>query len=168
MRRSWITRSRLMLAALAVVALTGLRAVAGPPWIAIEYPVNPFDPTTRDAFLVVRAYHHQQRVGLPIAGRAEGLVSGARRTVALRFDSTSLAGVMALRKQWPSEGTWVLVIEAAQGPDDKVTALVELGRDGTVRHVSVPTRRQGQWLVPEKVSDSDVEAALASAATRAN
>ena len=168
MRRSWITRSRLMLAALAVVAITGLSAVAGPPWIAIEYPVNPFDPTTRDAFLVVRAYHHEQRVGLPLSGRAEGLVAGARRTVALRFDSTSLSGVMALRTQWPSEGAWLLVIEAAQGADDKVTALVELGRDGSVRHVRVPTRRQGQWLVPAKVTGADVEAALASAAARAN
>ncbi len=150
------------------VALSAVAAIAGPPWIAIEYPVNPFDPTTRDAFLVVRSYHHGAQVGLPVTGRAEGMVAGARRTIPLTFDTTSHAGVMALRKQWPSEGTWVLVINAAQAADDQVTALVELARDGSVRQVRVPTRRDGRWLLPQKVSAADVDAALGAAAARTN
>ena len=31
-------------------------ALAGPPWISIEYPANPFDATSRGAFLTVRTY----------------------------------------------------------------------------------------------------------------
>lgn len=165
---SWLTRTRLVGAALALAAVATVRAVAGPPWIAIEYPVNPYDAATRDAFLTVRTYHHGTEVGLPVSGRAEGIASGTRRTIALRFDSTSHTGVVALKKQWPSDGAWLLVIEAAQGPDDKVTALVELSRDGTVHQVRVPTRRSGQWMLPQKVSGPDVEAALREMAARAN
>ena len=168
MRSHLLMRSRVVLAAFIVVALSAAAAIAGPPWLAIEYPVNPFDATTRDAFLVVREYHHSTQLALPITGRAEGLVDGTRRTIALRFDTTSRAGVVALRKQWPSEGTWVLVITAAQGPGDGVTALVQLARDGTVRHVSVPTHQQGQWKIPSRVTSNDVEAALREASGRAN
>ena len=163
--RSWLTRTRLLGAAFALAAIATVRVIAGPPWIAIEYPVNPYDAATRDAFLAVRTYHHGNGIGLPVTGRAEGIVNGERRTVVLRFDSTSHAGVVALRKQWPSEGAWLLVIEAAQGPDDKVTALVELGRDGMVRQVRVPTRREGRWLLPQRVTAPDVEAALREVAT---
>ncbi len=161
---SLLSRSRRGLAALALVAVAALPAVAGPPWIAIEYPVNPFDQATREAFLTVRTYHHGTQVGLPVRGRAEGIVNGARQTVTLRFESTSHAGVVALKKQWPAEGTWVLVLEAAQGTDDTVTALVALGRDGLVRGVSVPTRRDGRYVLPARVAAADVEAALRDAA----
>lgn len=164
--RSLLARPRLALAALALVAVAALPAVAGPPWIAVEYPVNPFDQATRDAFLAVRTYHHGTEVGLPVRGRAEGIVKGARQTVTLRFDSTSRAGVVALRKQWPAEGTWVLVLEAAQGTDDTVTALVELGKDGLVRAVRVPTRREGRYLIPARVATTDVESLLRDAAAR--
>ena len=71
-------------AVLALVALGGTAPTSGrfgPAWISIEYPANPYDRDTREAYLVVHAFHHQVATGLPVEGRAEGLVSGARKTV---------------------------------------------------------------------------------------
>lgn len=152
--------------ALALMATAGATtpAVLGPPWISIEYPVNPYDRDARDAYLVVHTFHHQVPTGLPVSGRAEGLVSGVRRTVALSFGTTSRSSDYTLRQQWPQEGSWVLVIESKQGEGEfnRVTALVDIGRDGRVSGVRVPTVRNREgYQVPAAVTTADVDAALA-------
>jgi hypothetical protein len=157
--------TRLLVGALAValnlpIAASSPAPVVGPPWISIEYPVNPYDATTRDAFLVVHAFHHGSPMAFPVSGTAEGIVNGQRRSIKLEFQNASRTGEFALRKQWPSEGTWTLVIGVAQGPEDRVTALVELAADGQVARVNVPTRREGGHVIPARVVLSDVEAAL--------
>ena len=144
-----------------VVAAPSEEARKGPPWISIEYPPTPYDQTTRDAYLLVNAYHHGTPMAFPVTGRAEGVVDGERRTLKLELQRTSRAGVYALRKQWPETGTWVLVLSVNQSKDAIATALVSLGRDGGIAAVEVPTRRDGQWTVPRIVSDADVEALLA-------
>lgn len=147
----------------AITAATPDRTAAaplGPPWISIEYPVNPYDATTRAAFLVVHAFHHGTPTGFPVSGSAEGLVNGERRSIPLRFSATSRTGTYALARQWPNDGTWTLVVSVAQGPDDKVSAIVELGRDGDVAAVRVPTRRQDGWTIPAAVAMADVDASL--------
>jgi hypothetical protein len=135
-------------------------ALAGPPWISIETPVNPYDPTMRDAFLLVHAFHHGMAVDLSVAGHAEGIVDGQRRTVTLVFTPTSRDGVYALRRSWPREGKWVLVITAGQGPEGGATAIVRLAESGEVASVSVPTERRGEWTVPRAVSEAEVVALL--------
>jgi hypothetical protein len=156
-------RRSLSLAALALLTLT-MGAVApeslGPPWISIEYPPSPYDATTRDAFLLVHTFHHGTPIVAPITGKAEGMVSGKRQSVSLKFDRTSRTGVYALNKQWSSNGSWVLFITANQGPDDDVTAVVELAADGQVVAVRVPTERRGSWKVPADVSSADRESIL--------
>jgi hypothetical protein len=134
-------------------------AFKGPPWISIEMPANPFDHASRGAFLLVHAFHHGTELGLPVTGRAEGIVNGQRRTVKLRFEATSRPGVYALQNLWGTEGTWTLVITAAQGPGDGATALVELSADGRVA-VSVPSRQERDWTIPRAVTDAEVETAL--------
>ena len=134
--------------------------VVGPPWISIEYPVNPYDATTRDAFLVVHAFHHGNPTAFPVSGTAEGLVNGQRRSINLEFEKASRTGEFALRKQWPDEGTWTLVIGVLQGPEDRVSAIVDLSSDGQVAKVNVPTRKQGTWTVPAKVDMGDIDAGL--------
>jgi hypothetical protein len=141
-------------------------ATMGPPWISIEYPANPFDATTRGAFLVVHAFHHGTPTGFPVSGTAEGLLNGERKTVKLSFTATSRAGVYALAKQWPNEGTWTLIVTAAQGPDDRVSAVVELGPTGEVAQVRVPTRQQDRWTVPAPVQMAEVERSLRERAAR--
>jgi len=68
--------------------------------------------------------------------------------------------VYALRQTWAQEGTWTLVIKANQGPDDAATAVVDLGPDGAVAAIRVPTMQRNQWTVPAPVSLGDVDTAL--------
>jgi len=151
-----------LLATAALVAFAAVGAAtpahAGPPWISIELPANPLDPTTRGAFLLVHTFHHDAAMASALTGRAEGLVNGKRQTIPLSFESTSRTGVRALRKLWPDGGTWVLVITVGEHGD--ATALVGIGSDGTVHSVKVPNRTDGRHTVPTKVSQADVEAML--------
>lgn len=139
---------------------------AGPPWISIEYPANPLDPTTRGAYLLVHAFHHQMPMESEVSGTAEGLVGAERKSIALRFEKTSRTGVYALRKQWSDDGIWSLLISVGQHEMDPAQALVELGADGGISSVRVPTTRQREWTVPRRITSQEVEQSLQSRATR--
>lgn len=138
----------------------------GPPWISIEYPVNPYDATTKAAFLVVHAFHHGTPTAFPVTGSAEGIVNGERRSVPLRFAATSRTGVFALNKQWPNDGTWTLVITVAQGLEDRVSAIVDLGHTGDVVAIRVPTRQRDGHTLPAAVAMSEVDASLRQRASQ--
>jgi len=135
---------------------------AGPPWISIESPPNPYNTETKGALLVVRVYHHGEAAFYPLTGTAEGLVDGKRQTLKLDFTSTSTPGMYALKFTKPSSGSWMLVISVGKDRDEHgtVTAMVTLGSDGTVASVQVPTRQEGQWLMPAVVTDADINAKL--------
>ena len=152
---------------LSLVTLAALPSVAhaGPPWISIELPANPYDRATKGAFLVVHAFHHGTPVGFPVSGKAEGIVNGQRKSIDLKFDRTERDGAYVLRNQWGTEGEWTLVISVAQGEDDKVTALVQVS-GGNVFSVKVPTEKRGEWDIPKKVTMADVEATLKGRSTR--
>jgi len=143
---------------LALAALVGLGL--GPPWISIEYPVNPLDQSMRGAFLLVHVFHHATPVVYPVGGTAEGIVNGERRTIKLEFTNTSRTGVYGLRRMWPTEGVWTLVIKMSRGQDDGATAVVELGSDGEIASVRVPNRQEGRWTIPTDVSMADIDKAL--------
>ena len=146
----------LSLAALcaAVLATPALGRTAGPPWISIEYPVNPHDQSMRGAFLLVHVFHHSTPIVYPVEGTAEGMVNGERRTIKLEFTETSRTGVYGLRRQWPTQGVWTLVIK------DGATAVVELGADGEVASVRVPSRQDRGWTIPTDVSMTEIDRAL--------
>ncbi|MBI2408751.1 MAG: hypothetical protein HYV19_10665 [Gemmatimonadetes bacterium] len=147
--------------------LVATPVIAGPPWITIEYPGNPFDPQARDAFLVVHAFHHNTPAGLPVSGTAEGIVDGKRRTIALQFQALKREGAFALRKQWPNEGRWLLALHVTQGAGDwnTATALVQLAADGSVASTVVPSKAGERGMrLPMPVSRADVEAAIAKLA----
>jgi hypothetical protein len=155
---------------LTVAALLSTTAFAtfGPPWISIETPANPYDSASRGAFLLVHAFHHGTPVNFPVAGTAEGLVNGERRTVSLEFKNTSRPGVYALHKQWSDDGIWTLVVGVTQGEGEynTVKAVVELGANGKVASVDVPTRMRGKDRIPAPVSMADVETGLRARAGR--
>ena len=159
-----ITRFLALGSLLAATAFTRL----GPPWISIEYPANPYYSGSRGAYLLVHAFHHGTPVSFPMSGTAEGIVAGERRTVSLEFKNTSRPGVYALHKQWPSEGVWTLVVGFTQGDGEgnTVKAIVELGQNGQVASVTVPTRMQNNYLVPAPVNMADVESSLKTRAAR--
>ena len=154
------SRIRSLGLATAFSLLVAAPALAGPPWISIELPANPYDQATRDAFLLVHAFHHGQPVAYLLTGTAEGIVNGERRSIKLEFSETTRDGVYALKRMWPTDGVWTLVIKANQGPDDAATAVIELGPEGEVASIRVPVMQRGQWTVPAPVSLGDIDAAL--------
>jgi hypothetical protein len=156
-------------ALLAVVAATAAfvtpaaaTLVKWPPWLSIESPVNPFDPTTRGAVLLAHAVFREGQSQLSdLSGTAEGIVNGARRSVTLRFDATGQPNVFALRRQWPTEGTWLLRIALKQ-----TTAIVTLNRSGDVASVRVPTELQSGNPIPRPVGAREIDSTLAEVARR--
>lgn len=155
------------LAVSALIATTAFTAV-GPPWISIETPANPYDTASRGAFLLVHAFHHGTPVSFPVSGSAEGIVNGERRTISLALNPTSRPGVYALRKQWPDDGVWTLVLSVTQGQGagNTASAIVELGANGQVASVEVPTVMRNNYRVPAPVSMASVESALRARAAR--
>jgi hypothetical protein len=157
-----------MLAAFAIVALV----TAAPPrcpdcgqaWVSIEVPADPHDTGAREAFLYVHAFNRGEPGSYPLSGTAEGIVNGERRTLTLQFLSTSRPGVRAVRKTWPDDGIWTLVITMRESPADQATALVEIGPDGQVSAVKVPTETRNGMIVAAPVAPADVAAALTARA----
>ncbi len=127
-----------------------------PPWLSIESPVNPYDASARGAVCLI---HTALREGRPtlsdLSGSAEGLVGGVRRSMALRFDTTSIAGVFAVRKQWPSEGAWILRITLLS-----TTAIVSLDHQGNVAGVQIPMELASRTPVPRAVLARDIDSTL--------
>ena len=140
-------------------------ALAGPPWIAIEYPVNPHDPNTRSAFLTVRTYHHGDLMAADVTGTAEGLVNGKRQSVKLDVRRLPQAGTYAVYWKKPATGNWVLLISSTSEGKHMASALVEVNGQGRVAGVTVPASpiEGGRWQVPRKVGVAEVDALLAGA-----
>jgi hypothetical protein len=161
------TRIRSLALAALAIALTTTPALAGPPWISIELPADPYDAATRGAFLVVRAFHCATPASQRVTGTAEGIVNGERQTIALEFSETGREGVYALKRTWPEQGTWTLVLQAHQGPTNAATAVLELGPDGAVTSIRVPTMIRQGWNVPvpAPVAMSEIEAGLRARAS---
>jgi hypothetical protein len=158
-----LLRSAAALFALAAVpdATTPPLTLAGPPWIGIEYPVNPFNQEYKDALLLVHVYHHAAVAYYPLTGTAEGLVDGQRKSEPLAFVTTSTPGVYALNFKKPADGRWVLVIRIGKGEElGGATAVVRLGRDGAVSEVKVPSRQEGRYVLPRSVSSTEIDAML--------
>jgi hypothetical protein len=152
-----------MLATIALAAALTL----GPPWISIEYPANPHDRSNTGTMLYVHVFHHAQPIAYPLVGTAEGFVNGERRSIKLKFTETGRTAVYGLSRQWPTEGVWTLVIKMSRGDhgEDGATAVVELGTDGEIASVRVPTRQQDRWTIPVDVSMSEIDRALRARAS---
>lgn len=168
--RSKLLRSFALVTALTLTAFS--TALAGPPWIAIEYPANPFDRASRDAFLTVRTYHHGQIMAKTLTGTAEGVVDGKRQTMRLDIRPGSQTGTYVVFWQKPATGRWVLVINSGNQGIVDATAVVEISASGGVAGITVPTRSYGGgWIGPRPVAAAEIDGllqgrALASAGTK--
>ncbi|MEO5590689.1 MAG: hypothetical protein ABIS03_13960 [Gemmatimonadaceae bacterium] len=152
---------RLALVAGLSLAVSGV-ALSGPPWISVEYPVNPHDPATRGAFMTVRTYHHGDLVGYELSGTAEGLVNGRRQSAKLNIQRLARAGVYAVRWQKPAEGSWVLMISSSRDGNHAASAMVSVDNRGRVASVTVPSDpiEGGRWQVPRRVAAAELDALL--------
>jgi len=154
-----LLRTFALAAALTLTAFS--TATAGPPWIAIEYPANPFDRTSRDAFLTVRTYHHGDLMAKTVTGTAEGVVNGKRQSMPLDIRPGSQPGMYVVRWQRPAAGRWVLVINSGDRGVTHATAVVEISPTGAVAGVTVPTRPVGNgWISPRAVAAAEIDGLL--------
>jgi len=160
---------RILLSALALSLITATGAFSSiakwPPWISIESPVNPYDPSARGAAMLVRAAFREGDAQLSdLSGAAEGIVGGVRKTIPLHFDATGHANVFALRRQWPTDGTWLIRIALKS-----TNAIVTLDRNGEVASVRVPTERTPATHdeVPRAVAAKEIDSLLAELAEAA-
>lgn len=160
-------KRRTMGLALAFTAVVAAVAIAGPPWISIEYPVNPLDPAAKGGFVTVRTYHHAELVGYQIDGMAEGLVNGQRQSVKLDIRPLRLAGTYVVNWKKPANGNWVLVISTRRDGQHMATAVVKVGSDGQVASVVVPSKvtENGRWTVPRAVAAAEIDGMLRTGTT---
>ena len=164
-----VTRTRA--ARLAVISTIGAATVMlaaarapmtsfGGPWISIEAPVNPYEPSTRGALLLVHTFHHGTPVDMPVVGKAEGLVDGQRRSVALTLSKSSRTGTQAVRNEWGTKGTWTLLLTVAPAGNDSqgIQAVVDVDADGSVGRVTVPRSGNGTRLLSAAEVDRGLRA----------
>jgi hypothetical protein len=153
-RRSILCIGLLMVGATTAFSPTVVKK--SPPWISIESPVNPYDADTRGALLLVHATFREGPSQLSdVTGTAEGLVNGSRRSVPLRFEATSRPNVYSLRRQWPTEGSWLLRVNLRT-----TTALVALDPSGSVASVRVPTEVTNGMPLPRSVGSHEIDSTL--------
>ncbi|HTS88097.1 MAG TPA: hypothetical protein VMG41_06350 [Gemmatimonadales bacterium] len=165
-------RLSILIAILALPALPARAEVpglavrlAGPPWISIELPANPFVPGARDAFCLVRVYHHGDAAYYPVQGTAEGLVAGTRRHLKIDLTDTGVPGLYAAHFQPDSAGTWMLVFRVGTEENHgSATAIVTLDRQGRIVSVQVPSHPVRGYLIPDAVSAERIDQMLRDAA----
>jgi hypothetical protein len=162
LRRALVPFVGIAALSLAAAAPPASRIIRWPPWLSIESPVNPWDPASKGVAFYV---HGMLREGLPtlsdVSGAAEGLVNGERRSVPLEFKTTSRPGVFAVRRDWPSDGTWVVRVSLLT-----TTALITFDRDGTVGSVTIPTVVTSGGTVPRAIAQREVDSTLTELAKR--
>lgn len=154
-----LSRRVLVLASLSVLAAATPSTAAlrkSPAWLSIEAPVSPYDRNARGATFLVhgRLVTGDARLG-DLSGSAEGLVNGARRTVPIHFEAMPTPGTFAVRKEWPSQGAWLVRITLHE-----TTALVMLDAAGNVASSRVPTVDRGDLPLPRPVPATEIDSIL--------
>jgi hypothetical protein len=165
--RALQTFARPAILATAPLLVAATIAIAGPPWISIEYPPNRLDKDTRGALALVRVYHHENAGQFPVEGTAEGIVDGQRVSLPLKFTPVGDEGVWAAWGKIPEEGNWVLAIHGTDGISKAEVSILAALAEGNqeISFVKVPRSREGNW--PRAASDRDVESMLQTAVVMA-
>src|SRR3977135_431760 len=129
-RRNLIRMSPLASPSVPLLLTISSSALAGGFQLSVETPSSSSDAQMKDAVLIARTFGCHQPADAKLSATAEGLVNGARKSVALELRSIG-SGVYAIKQQWPPEGAWVLAITGAyNGMTSSV--LVEIGTNGKV------------------------------------
>jgi hypothetical protein len=126
--------SRIRIAALALAAPA---AWAYPVTFSftIGNPVASQDFHFKTAAFVFRTESCVDPAKSQISASAEGIVKGARRSVALNVMAASKPGVYAVNQSWPAEGDWVVILKGTCG-GESAGAIVPMGPKGFIRESS--------------------------------
>jgi len=144
------------------LALVATPLLAGPPWITVELPPNPFDRASKGAFLLVHVFHHNGESGDPVTGRAVGVVDGQQRTITLKFSPTSRPGVYALQPMWGDRGEWSVVLTHAQDHGDAAEVMVKVSNNRVIG-VEAATRKSRfaeLSVEPRRFTEAEIAASL--------
>jgi len=151
--------------AIALLALAPA-ALAGGFQLSVEAPNASSGSHVKDAALIVRTFGCHTPADAAITASAEGLVNGKRQSVKLDL-APDATGVYAIKKQWPSEGAWVVTVSGAYN-GMTCSLLVELGPNGSVRPDTKIAEGQlkGKYARAErrKFTDKEIDSALQSLA----
>jgi hypothetical protein len=146
-----------------VVLMTAAPATAGTMFrLEIGPPVAAGTGSTvtkqfkKNVVLVVRPRVCDAPGRVQISGTAEGLVNGARQSIALDLIPVDpVAGVYAALQQWPDRGHWVLQLNGScPSPKASASTLVPMNGSTFIRE---KTR-----VLREPATPQQVEAALAA------
>jgi len=95
-------------------------------------PVASDDARSKMAAFVFRTEGCSDVAKVHVDGTAEGLIRGARRSVALKLAAMSKPGVYAVYPTWPAEGDWVVSLQGTCA-DANTGALIPIGSNGFIR-----------------------------------
>jgi hypothetical protein len=109
----------------------------------------------KDVGMAVRAEGCTDPAKVQIAGTAEGIVDGARRSVPLRILPATTAGAFAVPHDWPQQGTWIVSLTGHCG-NSTASAIVPMGPNGFLR--------QSSKFFPRAATAAEVESALTTLA----
>ena len=139
-----------------LLALAGVAAtLPGGFLLQVDIPRNVAD----DVVLHVRADGCHQPAKAKVAGTAEGIVDGERRSLPLTLTKVG-KGIYSITQQWPAEGTWILAF-AGSYRGRLATTLVTLGTDGRVAMQQTASGdAPSVRMFSRKLSDRDIESAL--------
>jgi len=136
---------------LGVAAALAALALAEGFTFAIGNPVASQDFRFKTAAFALRTEGCAEPAKSQITGTAEGIVKGARRSVALRVMPASKPGVYAVEQNWPAGGEWVLNLRGVCA-GETAGALVPIGPKGFIRESSK--------FFPRPATGAEIEAAL--------
>jgi hypothetical protein len=141
------------------VCAAGALALADGFNFAIGNPVASQDFQAKSAAFVFRTEGCAEPAKSQIGGTAEGVVKGARRSVALKVMPTSKPGVYAVYQNWPAEGDWVVNLKGTCA-SASAGAVVPIGRKGFVRESSK--------FFPRPATDAEINTSLEALAQGGN
>ena len=106
--------------------------------LAIGNPVAVAVPNTivkKDVGIAVRAENCADPSKVEVTATAEGIVNGARRSIAVRVIAGATAGTFAISRDWPREGSWVVHMTGHCG-SSTASAVIPIGPNGFLRESS--------------------------------
>lgn len=133
-----------------VACAAGVLALAEGFTFTIASPVASRDFQVKGAAFVFRTDGCAEPAKSQIDATAEGLVKGARRSVALKVIATSKPGVYAVYQNWPA-GEWVVNLRGACAGAN-AGAIVPIGPKGFIRESSK--------FFPRPATDAEIETSL--------
>jgi len=131
-------------AALAVVLAEGFTFTIGSPVASQEFHM-------KAAAFVFRTAGCADPAKAQISGTAEGLVKGARRSVALKVVAGARPGLYAVFQNWHPEGDWLVNLKGTCA-NESAGAVVPIGPKGFIRESSK--------FFPRPATDTEIETSL--------